>query len=127
MAAVAAFTHDHWAWFRLWLPLGETTPSRDTYLRLVRRLGPETAVKAALWLPGDQPARPGGTEPGPGAVRYQEQRDHGPPPLAQPHPPGGGLTIDAAGCQTAIVQALREAGTNYVLALGATSGPCTGR
>ena len=50
MAAVAAFTHDHRAWFRLWLPLGEATPSRDTYLRLVRRLDPETAVKAALWL-----------------------------------------------------------------------------
>ena len=50
MAAVAAFAHDHRAWFRLWLPLGETAPSRDTYLRLVRRLDPETAVKAALWL-----------------------------------------------------------------------------
>ena len=37
MAAVAAFTHDHRAWFRLWLPLGEATPSRDTYLRLVPR------------------------------------------------------------------------------------------
>ena len=50
MAAVAAFTHDHRAWFRLWLPLGDTAPSRDTYLRLVRRLDPETAMKAALWL-----------------------------------------------------------------------------
>ena len=50
MAAVAAFTHDHRAWFRLWLPLGEAAPSRDTYLRLVRRLDPETAVKAVLWL-----------------------------------------------------------------------------
>ncbi|MCY4519728.1 MAG: transposase family protein, partial [Caldilineaceae bacterium] len=48
MAAVAAFTHDHQAWFRLWLPLGPATPSRDTYLRLVRRLD-ETAMKAALW------------------------------------------------------------------------------
>ena len=38
-AAVAAFTHDHQAWFRLWLPLGETTPSRDTYLRLVAPAG----------------------------------------------------------------------------------------
>ena len=36
LAAVAAFTHDHLAWFRLWLPLGIATPSRDTYLRLVR-------------------------------------------------------------------------------------------
>ena len=47
-AAVAAFTHDHQAWFRLWLPLGETTPSRDTYLRLVHRLETETAMQAAL-------------------------------------------------------------------------------
>ena len=58
MAAVAAFTHDHRAWFRLWRPLGETTPSRDTYLRRVRRLDPETAVKAALWL-RDGTRRPG--------------------------------------------------------------------
>ncbi|MCY4521696.1 MAG: transposase family protein [Caldilineaceae bacterium] len=50
MAAVAAFTHDHQAWFRLWLPLGTATPSRDTYLRRVRRRDPETAMKAALWL-----------------------------------------------------------------------------
>ena len=49
MAAVAAFTHDHRTWFRLWLSLGTAAPSRDTYLRLVRRLDPETAVKAALW------------------------------------------------------------------------------
>ena len=27
MVAVAAFTHDHRAWFRLWLPLGDTAPS----------------------------------------------------------------------------------------------------
>ena len=44
MAAVAAFTHDHQAWFRLWLPLDQATPSRDTYLRRVRRLDPETAM-----------------------------------------------------------------------------------
>ena len=50
MAAVAAFTHDHQAWFRLWLPLGETTPSRDTYLRLVHRLETETAMQVALLL-----------------------------------------------------------------------------
>ena len=50
LAAVSAFTHDHQAWFRLWLPLGRDTPSRDTYLRLVHRLDPETAVKAALLL-----------------------------------------------------------------------------
>jgi len=45
---VAAFTHDHRVWFRLWLPPGETTPSRDTYLRRVQTLDPETAVKAAF-------------------------------------------------------------------------------
>ena len=50
MAAVAAFTDDHRAWFRLWRPLGDTAPSRDTYLRLVHRLDPETAMQAALWL-----------------------------------------------------------------------------
>ncbi len=50
MAAVAAFTHDHQAWFRLWLPLGRDTPSRDTYLQLVHRLEPETAMQAALLL-----------------------------------------------------------------------------
>ena len=157
MAAVAAFTHDHRAWFRLWLPLGETAPSRDTYLRLVQRLDPETAMKAALWLPGHQRARPQGTDPGPGrqvraplgrpgrrhpapehgerlpgagradrgpgAVRQQEQRDHGPPPPARPHPPGGAVvTIDAAGCQTAIVQALRQADADYLLALKGNQG-----
>ena len=37
-------------WFRLWLPLGKATPSRDTYLRRVQPLDPETAVKTALWL-----------------------------------------------------------------------------
>ena len=30
LVALAAFTHGHRVWFRLWLPLGETTPSRDT-------------------------------------------------------------------------------------------------
>ena len=48
MAAVAAFAHDHQAWFWLWVPLGETIPSRDTYLRLMRRLDPKMAVKAAF-------------------------------------------------------------------------------
>ncbi|MXZ42992.1 MAG: transposase family protein [Caldilineaceae bacterium SB0666_bin_21] len=48
--AGGAFTHDHQAWFRLWLPLGKATPSRDTYLRLVQRLDPKTAVKDALRL-----------------------------------------------------------------------------
>ena len=145
MAAVAAFTHDHQAWFRLWLPLGRNTPSRDTYLRLVHRLDPETAVKAALRLQdgtslpglrrlilaldgkvarrsGDPAACPrplllvsaflvregltqtrpqmshppwrlpgaGGADPGPGAVRGQGQRNHGHPPPARPHGPGGG-------------------------------------
>ena len=27
MSAVATFTHDHQAWFRLWRPLGQNTPS----------------------------------------------------------------------------------------------------
>ena len=44
MATVAAFTHDHQAWCRLWLPLDQATPSRDIYLRRVRRLDPETAM-----------------------------------------------------------------------------------
>ncbi len=57
-AAVAAFTHDHQAWFRLWRPLGPATPSRDTYLRRVRRLDPETAMQATLWL-RDGTRRPG--------------------------------------------------------------------
>ena len=124
----AGFAHDHRAWFRLWLPLGGAAPSRDTCLRLVRRRDPETAVKAALRLPGHQPARAGGAGPGPGrqggaplgrpcpgaaapahggrlpgaggadrgpgAVRCQEQRDHGHPPPARPHPPGRGRGHD---------------------------------
>ncbi len=109
---------------RLWLPLGQATPSRDTYLRLVRRLDPETAMQAALWLldgtrlpglrvlilaldgkvarrSGDPTAGTralhmvsrlpgaGRADPGPGAVRGQEPRDHGHPPPARPHGPGG--------------------------------------
>ena len=50
MAAVAAFTADHQAWFRQWLPLGETVPTDDTYRLPVRRLEPETAMKAVLLL-----------------------------------------------------------------------------
>ena len=50
MAAVAKFTVDHQAWFRLWLPLGETVPTDDTHRLRVRRLEPETAMKAALLL-----------------------------------------------------------------------------
>ena len=50
IAAVAEFTDDHQAWFRQWLPLGRTVPTDDTYRLLVRRLEPETAVKAALLL-----------------------------------------------------------------------------
>ena len=38
LAGVAAFTQDHQAWFRLWLPLGRTTPSRDTSLPGLREL-----------------------------------------------------------------------------------------
>ena len=153
MAAVAAFTHDHQAWFRLWLPLGQATPSRDTYLRLVRRLDPETAMKAALWLldgtslPGLRELilaldgkvarrsgdRAAGTRPlhlvsaflvREGLTLAQE------PCAAKSHEitalprwldrmalEGAIVTIDAAGCQTAIVQALRVAGADYVLAV----------
>ncbi len=50
MAAVAEFTDDHQAWFRLWLPLGATVSTDDTYRRLVRRLEPETAMKDTLLL-----------------------------------------------------------------------------
>ena len=82
MAAVAEFTADHQAWFRPWLPLGESVPTDDTYRLLVRRLEPETAVKAALLLPGDLPARPAGTDPGPGrqvrAGRATRPRARGP-------------------------------------------------
>ena len=50
MAAVAEFTVDHQAWFWLWLPLDKTVPTDDTYRLWVRRLEPETAMKAALLL-----------------------------------------------------------------------------
>ena len=158
MAAVAAFTHDHQAWFRLWLPLGETTPSRDTYLRLVRRLDPETAVKAALWLldgtslPGlrelilaldGKVARRSG-DPGAGtralhlvsAFLVREGLTLAQEPCAAKSNEitaiprlldrltleGAVVTIDAAGCQTAIVQALRAAGADYVLAVKRNQG-----
>ena len=64
LAAVTAFRHDHQAWFRRWRPLGKDTPSRDTCLRWMHRLEPETAMQAALRLPGDQPARPAAAAPG---------------------------------------------------------------
>ena len=70
MAAVAEFTADHQAWFRLWLPLGKTVPTDDTY-RLLERMVLEGAV----------------------------------------------VTIDAASCQRAIVQDLRAADADYVLAV----------
>ncbi len=50
MAAIAESTVAHQAWFRLWLPLGWTVPTDDTYRLLVRRLEPETAMQAALLL-----------------------------------------------------------------------------
>ena len=53
MVAVAEFTVDHQAWFRRWLPLGASVPTDDTYRLLVRRLEPETAMKAALLLLDD--------------------------------------------------------------------------
>jgi len=153
MAAVAAFTHDHRDWFRLWLPLGEATPSRDTYLRLVRGLDPETAVKAALWLldgtslpgleelilalDGKVVRRSGDPAAGRRALHLvsaflvregltlaQEPCDAKsneitalPRLLDRIHLEGAVVTIDAAGCQTAIVQALQAAGADYVLAV----------
>ena len=158
MAAVAAFAHDHRAWFRLWLPLGETAPSRDTYLRLVRRLDPETAVKAALWLldgtsvpglrelilalDGKVARRSGDRADGlrplhmvsaylvrEGLTVAREACDAKsneitaiPRLLDRIHLEGAVVTIDAAGCQTAIVQALREADADYVLAVKGNQG-----
>ena len=158
MAAVAAFAHDHRAWFRLWLPLGETAPSRDTYLRLVRRLDPETAVKAALWLldgtsvpglkelilalDGKLARRSGDRADGlrplhmvsaflvrEGLTLAQEACDAKsneitaiPRLLDRIHLEGAVVTIDAAGCQRDIVQALRAAGADYVLALKGNQG-----
>ena len=149
LAAVAAFTHDHQAWFRLWLPLGRDTPSRDTYLRLVHRLDPETAVKAALLL-RDGTSLPGlrelilaldgkvarrsgdpaaGTRPlllvsaflvREGLTLAQEPCEAKSNEIAAiPRLvlEGAIVTIDAAGCQKAIVQALQAAGADYVLAL----------
>ncbi|MXZ24693.1 MAG: ISAs1 family transposase [Caldilineaceae bacterium SB0665_bin_21] len=158
MAAVAAFTHDHRAWFRLWLPLGEATPSRDTYLRLVQRLDPETAVKAALWLldgtslpglrelvlalDGKVARRSGNRAAGRRALHLVSaflvregltlaQEPCGaksneiaalPRLLDRLVLEGAVVTIDAAGCQTAIVQALRAAGADYLLALKRNQG-----
>ena len=153
LVAVAAFTHDHRAWFRLWLPLGEVTPSRDTYLRLVRRLDPETAMQAALLLldgtslpdleelvlalDGKGARRSGDRAAGllplhmvsaflvrEGLTLSQEPCEAKsneiaalPRLLDRIHLAGAVVTIDAAGCQTAIVQALRKAGADYVLAV----------
>ena len=98
MAAVTEFTDNHQAWFRLWLPLGETVPTNDTYRLLVRRLEPETAMKAALLLldgtclPGLQKlilaldgkfsCRSGTLAAGTRPLHGQEQRNHGHPPPA---------------------------------------------
>ncbi len=153
MAAVAAFTHDHQAWFRLWLPLGAATPSRDTYLRRVRRLDPETALRAALWLldgtslpglrelilalDGKVARRSGDRAAGTRALHMvsaflvREGLTLAQEPCAAKSNEitaiprlldrlalkGAVVTIDAAGCQTAIVQALRAAGADYVLAV----------
>ena len=158
MAAVAAFAHDHRAWFRPWLPLGASVPTDDTYRLWVRRLDPETAMKAALRLL-DGTSLPGLAElvlalDGKAARRAGDRADGLRPlhrvsaflvreglTLAQEpcdakgneitalprlldriHLQGAVVTIDAAGCQTAIVQALREAGTDYVLALKRNQG-----
>ena len=94
MVDVAAFTHDHQAWFRLWLPLDEATPFRDTYLRLVRRLDPETAMQAALWLlngtnlPGLKEVDPGPGRQGGALVGRQDRRP--PPPTHGECLPGAG-------------------------------------
>ncbi|MCY3660399.1 MAG: ISAs1 family transposase [Caldilineaceae bacterium] len=142
MAAVAAFTRDHQAWCRQWLPLGASVPTDDTYRLWVRRLDPETAMKAALRLL-DGTSLPGLAElvlalDGKAARRSGDRAD-GLRPLhmvsaflvregltlaqepcdaksneitAMPrlldriHLEGAVVTIDAAGCQTAIVQAL---------------------
>ena len=153
LAAVAAFTHDHQAWFRLWLPLGRDTPSRDTYLRLVHRLEPETAMQAALLLldgtslPGLQhlilaldgkvARRSGAPAAGTRALHRvsaflvregltlaQEPCEAKsneitaiPRLLGRMVLEGAVVTIDAAGCQRAIVQDLRAADADYVLAV----------
>ena len=153
MAAVAAFTHDHRAWFRLWLPLGDTAPSRDTYPRLVRRLDPETAMQEALWLldgasvaglrelilalAGKVARRSGDLADGlrplymAGAFLVREGLTLAREPcdvksneitaiprlLDRIHPGRAVVTIDAAGCQRAIVQVLRAADADHVLAV----------
>ena len=58
IAAVAEFTADHQAWFRQWLPLGESVPTDDTYRLLVRRLEPETAGEGRPPAAGTAPACP---------------------------------------------------------------------
>ena len=77
--------------------------------KVARRAGPTHGQH----LPGA-----GRTDPGPGAVRGQEQREHShPPPARTPGPGGAIVTIDAASCQKAIVPDLQAAGADYVLAL----------
>ena len=158
LAAVAEFTVDHQAWFRLWLPLGASVPTDDTYRLLVRRLEPETAMQAALLLldgtslPGlrelilalDGKAsrrsgdRVAGTRPlllvsaflvregltlaqEPCAAKSNEITAI-PRLLERMVLEGAVVTIDAAGCQTAIVQNLRKAGADYVLAVKRNQG-----
>ena len=153
LAAVAEFTVDHQAWFRLWLPLGRSVPTDDTYRLLVRRLDPETAMQASLLLldgsslPGLQELilaldgkvarRSGDRAAGTraqflvsaflvreGLTLAQEPCEAKsneitamPRLLARMVLEGAVVTIDAAGCQRAIVQALRAAGADYVLAV----------
>lgn len=47
------------------------------------------------------------------------------PHLLRPHSPGGVVTLDIAGCRTAIVQPLRDAAANYVWPSSTTSPPST--
>ena len=50
MAAVAAFTHDHRAWFRLWLPWETPLPPETPTCAWSGGWPRRRAMKAALWL-----------------------------------------------------------------------------
>ena len=153
MAAVAAFTHDHRAWFRLWLPLGEATALPRHLPAAGPAAGAGDGHEAALWLldgtslpgleelvlalDGKVARRSGDRAAGlrplhlvsaflvrEGLTLAQEPCDRKsneitalPRLLDRIHLPGAVVTIDAAGCQTAIVQALRATGADYVLAV----------
>ena len=140
MVAVATFTYDHQTWFRLWLSLGTTTPSRGTYLRLVglldgtslpglrelvlaldgkvaRRSGDRAAGRRALHLVSAFLVREGLTLAQEPCAAKSNEIAALPRLLARLVLEGSVATIGAAGCQRAIVQALQAAGADYVLAL----------